>query len=375
MKKKGLVLLLMAALAASMLTGCGSGSKTATTQSYDAAAAEAGVMDNAAALYDAGYAEEEIEVAEESAEEPAAEAAGAEIVEENPQAGRKLITTMNISAETENFDELMINVEKQVSSMGGYIENSNQYNGSYDIYYGARMGNRSASLTIRIPAEKLDGFIAILEESSNIVSKGRSVEDVTLAYVDLESHKKALLTEQERLLELMEMAETVEDLIALEDKLAGVRYELESMESQLRTYDNKINYSTVYLDITEVQHLTPEAELSTWGRIRTGFAENIYRVGEDIKDFFINLIINIPYIIVWLIVLAVILLIVFIILRVEKKKRAKRDLKRQAMRPLQQVRPEEAGDKQENKPEDKQENKRENKPEDKQENKQEKTKQ
>ena len=69
---------------------------------------------------------------------------------------------------------------------------------------------------------------------------------MTLQYVDLESHKKALTTEQDRLIELMEQAETVEDIITIEGRLSEVRYQLESMESQLRTYDNKIDYSTVY---------------------------------------------------------------------------------------------------------------------------------
>ena len=44
--------------------------------------------------------------------------------------------------------------------------------------------------------------------------KNESVDDVTLRYVDVDSHKKALETEQERLLALLEKAENVEDIIA-----------------------------------------------------------------------------------------------------------------------------------------------------------------
>lgn len=336
MKKKRLNLVMAAALAVSVLAGCGS-SKYEDAAATAAAGAPAAV-DMAAGgeyLYDAGYGEnsyaQEAEIAEEDAayEEGGAETK-AEEVSENPQAGRKLITTMTLSAETEYFDDLMGNLERQVEELGGYIENSNQWNGSVD-YYGNRRSNRSASLTIRIPAEKLDGFVALMEESSNITNKSREVEDVTLAYVDLESHKKALVTEEERLLELMEMAETVEDLISIEDKLANVRYQLESMESQLRTYDNKINYSTVHLDIQEVERLTPPEDITTWGRIKNGFSENLYGLGVDIENIFIGLIINIPYILAWLVVLGVVLLIVVCLLRREKKKKAERLAKRQQM--------------------------------------------
>ena len=54
------------------------------------------------------------------------------------------------------------------------------------------------------------------------------MDDVTLRYVDVDSHKKALETEQERLLALLEKAENVEDIITIENRLSDVRYELEN---------------------------------------------------------------------------------------------------------------------------------------------------
>lgn len=338
MEKRKSFSLLTAVMAGIMLTGCGSSKgmmNAADTAAYEpAAAAPAAVSEDY--LYDTGYgydgmAEEAVEIAEEF---PAGEN-GAEIENEskemnNPQAGRKLITTMNISAETESFDELMGNLERQVTELGGYIESSDQWNGSID-YYGNRINDRNASLTVRIPAEKLGSFLTMVEQTSNITSKSKSVEDVTLAYVDLESHKKAFLTEEERLLELMEKAETVEDLITVEDKLANVRYQLESMESQLRTYDNKINYSTVYLNIQEVTRLTPVEEPTTWSRIKNGFSENLYNLGEGIKDFFIGIVINIPYIVLWIILLGIAAFIGFLVVKHDKKKRAKRLIQRQQM--------------------------------------------
>ena len=335
--KKSFHLLITAALAASLLAGCGSSKDMASgsVAQNTAAVAEAPAAMAEEYLYDAGYGE--YEVAEEAAEDAVAMPESgsvtegkAEEVTANPRADRKLITTMNLSAETENFDNLMGNLEKQITEMGGYIESSNQWNGRADAY-GNRLENRNAYLVIRIPAEKLGSFVTMMEENSNITSKSQSVEDVTLAYVDLESHKKALLAEQERLLELMEMVETVEDLITVEDKLANVRYQLESMESQLRTYDNKINYSTVNLDIQEVQRLTPAEEPTVWGRIRSGFSENMYAAGQDIQNILIGIVINIPYILIWIVILAVVLLIVFLLARHEKKKKEKRLLMRQKM--------------------------------------------
>ena len=55
-----------------------------------------------------------------------------------------------------------------------------------------------------------------------------------------------------KLPQLLEKAETVADIIEIESRLSEVRYQIESMESQLRTIDNQVNYSTVYININEV---------------------------------------------------------------------------------------------------------------------------
>ena len=109
-------------------------------------------------------------------------------------------------------------------------------------------------MTVRIPAQQLDAFLSSVSEVSNVISRNDSVSDVTLQYVDMESHKKALTAEQDRLLELLEQAESVEDIITIESRLSDVRYQIESMESQLRTLQNQVSYSTVYLDIQEVEN-------------------------------------------------------------------------------------------------------------------------
>ena len=68
-------------------------------------------------------------------------------------------------------------------------------------------------------------------------------------YVDMQSHVKALRTEQNTLLELIEKADKLKDIIALQSQLTQVRYEIESYESQLRMYDNRVNYSTLNLTV------------------------------------------------------------------------------------------------------------------------------
>ena len=132
--------------------------------------------------------------------EPAAGVTGT-VLPEN----QKLIRTIRMDAETEELDALLEQVNARISEFGGYVEEQNIYNGSSKATY----RNRYASLTIRIPAEKLDEFVGSMAQISNVTSKNETTENITLSYIATESRIKALETEQTRLLELLAMAESM----------------------------------------------------------------------------------------------------------------------------------------------------------------------
>ena len=247
-----------------------------------------------------------------------AEEAAGEIAEENQEVvndtSRKLITTMHIGAETDNFDEAVPKIEAKVSELGGYIESSDVNNGSSEDV--GRNRNRSASFVIRIPANNLGSFVDSLGDVYNITNKTTSVEDVTLQYVDTESKKKALLTEEESLLKILESAETVEDIITVQDRLSQVRYQIENIESQLRTFDNQVNYSTVNLNLAEVVKYTPVEEKGAFARMGEGFVESFKSVATAIKEFIIWFVIHIPQ----LLFLAIFVAVIWICVKKYKEK-------------------------------------------------------
>lgn len=316
MKKKWMKCV-MAVTACLLLAGCGSSAtKYAMTEAaaYDTAEYDTGNL----------YTAEETAVQAMAGEN--AEGTGNPAVVQDTS--RKLIRNVELEVETEAFDELLRTIENKTSAADGYIEASYTYNGS--SYYGHE--NRNANLTLRIPAEKLDEFLFQVGEVSNIISRNENITDVTLQYVDMESHKNALKTEQERLLDLLKQAESVEDIITIESRLSEVRYQLESMESQLRTMDNKVSYSTVYLYINEVARLTPVQEQTAWEKIQTGFANSLYHIDEGFKNFGISFAINLPYLIVWTVILGIAGLLIYLILR----KRARRKEKKSAKEALKQ---------------------------------------
>ena len=113
------------------------------------------------------------------------------------------------------------------------------------------------------------------------------------------SRVTALETEEARLLELLAQAETMEDLLTIEARLTDVRYELENYTSQLRLYDNQIDYATIYLYIEEVQEYTPVEEPGFFERIRNTFSDALEGLGDGIVNITVFLVGNSPYILVF----------------------------------------------------------------------------
>lgn len=310
-----------------LLSGCGGSSLTADSAMASSAQYNSSVASYkettaaAGGTYDAGYmAEGGAYDSVAPMERPTEETEGGAF--SNLPQNRKLIRTVDLDMETKEFEQMMSQLETQVQELGGYIENLETYNGSsYSDYRSSRWANMS----IRIPKESLNGFLETMSVIGNVVRRSDSVEDVTLNYVDMESRRDTLKAEQARLLELLEQAETVEDMIALEERLSNVRYGLESMESQLRTIDNQVDYSTVHLYLSEVKELTPVDEKTDFQRVTEGFADSIKEIGNGIKEGAIWFVIHIPYLVIWAAVIAAFAVIL-------KKWRKKRREKKAALK-------------------------------------------
>lgn len=306
MNKKLLSLLLSATLILLLFAGCGAASMDAEYNGAYEAPMEAPAVDGLGELnrYDSYDSESAVESTNTT-----------KVTEQ------KLIKTVNMTAETEDMDQLLSQLDQQISALGGYVEQREIYNGSH---YSDYRQNRRAYLTIRIPAEKLNQMVSNLKAGSNVTEYNESVDDVTAAYVDIESHLKALETEQARLLELMEKADTMADLLTIEERLTQVRYSIESITSQLRVYDNKIAYSTVKLHVSEVREYTPVEEETVWQRITGGFTKSLRNLGNFLVDFMVFMLAASPYL-VFMAILALTPVVIILLVRRRRRKNARKN--------------------------------------------------
>ena len=178
-------------------------------------------------------------------------------------AGEKIIYTAEIALETKDYDAARAALEQALAAAGGWMESSNEY--SYD-------NARSLSMTLRVPADNYDSFLAAAGQTASLVRRSEHADDVTAAYTDAAGRIANLEGQRDRLRELQASAESLSDLLDIEAQLSDVQYQLESWQAQLDWYDDQVASCTVTVRLQEVETYTPTGE-TFLERLGAAFAE------------------------------------------------------------------------------------------------------
>ncbi len=218
-----------------------------------------------------------------------ADSATGEAPSQNTQ-NEKIIKTVELSVETKEYEAYISALGSSVSAAGGYVETSTANLGNNSRY------NRYATFTVRIPAANLEAFLSAAGEKGIITSKTENQQNVTLEYVDLESRIEAYKTEKATLTGLLEKAASLENVLAIQERLSEVNYQIETYTSQLKVLENRVSYSTVTLRINEVERVT-EAKPTLWSRIKNRFLSNLDNLVDWVKDGVVAIVGGLPVII------------------------------------------------------------------------------
>ncbi len=222
----------------------------------------------------------------------------------------KVIVTINMNFQTTKFDESLQNINTAIDAVGGYVEDSKIEFGSG--YYNA---NKTANMSIRVPKQKVVEFKNSLgEEVGTLMSESTSKSDVTKSYRDNETRLRVLQDKEVRLRELLAKAETVENIIEIENSLSETITQIEIIKSNLQTTDDLVDYSTIYLYITEVKSVsTIETPATTFiERLKNAITGSLSSFTQGLGNLLITFIYALPYL---LLLGLVILVIRFLIKR------------------------------------------------------------
>lgn len=228
---------------------------------------------------------------------------GSSFINTNPT--EKMIYTAEVYAQTLDYDAAIATLRASLAECGGYIESYNESNGGsyYSSSYYEGGGRRSANYTLRIPCEKFESFLSGLSRDFNVIDQYLYSENVTLQYVDLESRINSLTAQQNRLMELLAEAETLEQVLTIEQQLTETRAEIESLTSSLRVLADRVRYSTITLNINETTTFTPGAKDSFAQRFLRSLGTSWDDLKDDTEDLILFIGRNCLQLIIWAAVL------------------------------------------------------------------------
>lgn len=225
----------------------------------------------------------------------------------NTQDKRMIVRSGTMNIEAESFNDTEAKIKQIVNSTGGYVTNSSsQLNAS---------GKKQGAITIRVSSNRFDELLGELAKIGKVVNQNISGKDVTEEYMDAEARLKTQRELESRLLNLLaEKTSNLTSIVEVEQKLAGVRENIEKTEGRIRYLKDQASYSSLTVSVYEPSMLTT----STGG----GF---FYELGESISrglSGFTRVLSGIiTFIIAFSPILAIILITVYFVKRYLKKRK------------------------------------------------------
>lgn len=229
---------------------------------------------------------------------------------QEPQESRKIIYTSDYRIQTNEFDKAISALENLCEKYGAYYQSAN-CRGT------AEKANRNGSYTVRVPVQNYNAFKEEAGSIGTVIQSSENNQDVTENYFDTEARLESAKLREERLLEILKTADTLDNVLLLEAELANVRYEIESFSGKLRKYDSLISYSTIDFNISEViKPVEIQKAPETFGqRLSLALYNGFNDFGETIQDIAVELSYNLPSIIIFIVFVVVLIIVIKVIIK------------------------------------------------------------
>lgn len=157
---------------------------------------------------------------------------------------RQIVRNGRMTLEVQRLDVARAGFERAAVAVAGQIVRSTA-------------AEKRAEYLVRVPAARLDALMDSVATLGEVEARTVTTSDVTEQVVDLEARLNALRATRDRLRQLLERADEVQDVISVERELGRVQGELESLEGRLRLLQTQVAMSELSVRITQRPVLGP----------------------------------------------------------------------------------------------------------------------
>ena len=204
-----------------------------------------------------------------------------------------IVRTAELAVTVQVFDEARGGLEQILKIHRGYFDN---------LQITAPVGNpRTLAAKVRIPSEHLDAAIGELKKLGRVDVEAQTGQEVTAEYVDLQARLANARNTEQRLTEVLQQRTgKLADVLAVENEIARVRGEIESMEAERKTTATQVAFATLNLTLTEDYKAKLETvPPSTWKRFRNSAVEGYQSMTEGVVGLVVFVLSNGPSFLLW----------------------------------------------------------------------------
>jgi hypothetical protein len=212
---------------------------------------DSGGGDNDSDVFRASSASTSVPGALDDAADPDAPATGGIGYDSSLALDRKIIFTASLTIEADNVRSSFETAGLIARRVGGFVERSS---------LSTREGDDGetltfATITVRVPVGEYDQVLNDLRamNGTELVSEESGSTEVTEEYTDLQSRLRNLERTEAQYLTLLEQARTINDILTVNDRLDGVRAQIEQIQGRLNLLDDLTELATVSVTLSPVE--------------------------------------------------------------------------------------------------------------------------
>jgi hypothetical protein len=176
-------------------------------------------------------------------------AAGGQQAAPAGHSGPLVAHTARIALTANNFDRARTSLQEIVTRHHGYIA---------DMTVNAEASSgRTIDAALKVPDAQLDAAMQDIKALGRVQSEARGGEEVTQQSLDLDARLVNARNTEERLTDLLKhRTDKLSDILAVENQISETREQIERMEAERKSLNNRIDYAKLDVRITE-EYKTP----------------------------------------------------------------------------------------------------------------------
>ena len=168
---------------------------------------------------------------------------------------------LTVSVTSGSFDSKLADVRQLVELEQGFIAGTDaQVNPQFSD---DRI--RTGVISFMVPAQNFDQTIDALAKLGKVQNEHISGQDVSAQYVDLQARLANAEAQRNAMVALLQRAQTVNDIIAIQNQLGQITQQIEELKGQIQYLDHNTSFSTVTVNIVEAGAPAPAAANDSWG--------------------------------------------------------------------------------------------------------------